>query len=122
MYNEAGMPIKYSPYLLVIHPSWKWMARRLIQTEKMPQSADNDVNPYNRDENSGMQYLTNPYITTANNWFVLSRDHGFDWYWRKKMQFKSSDDFNTGNAMFKSTGRWSIVNLDPRGAYGNPAS
>ena len=122
IYDEVGNYIPGFPYLLIICPSDKWMARKILKTELMPFTADNEINPYIVDDNAGMKYMSVPYLTSTTAFFVLAKDHDFRQVWRKKVQFKSGDDFNTGNALFKSTGRWSNVCVCSKMAYGNPGA
>jgi hypothetical protein len=117
--DEAGYPIDYSPYLLVIPPDLVWVARELQLSEHKPYTADNEINPVNVEEHSGMSYMVCRWLTSTTAWYIISRNHDLRFMWRKKVQFQSGDDFSSGNALFKSTMRFATACYDWRGAYMN---
>jgi hypothetical protein len=114
--NEKGMPIKVKPRLLLIPPALKWVAKRLLLSELRPGFDDNDINVL-KDE--GLQFMVCHYLTSTTAWFLLSDIHDLQFIWRKKLAVESGDDINTGNALFKITGRMTVDFFDWVGAYGN---
>jgi hypothetical protein len=114
--NEKGMPIKVKPKVLIIPPALKWVAKRLLMSELRPGYSDNDVNVV-KDE--GLRYMVCHYLTSTTAWFLLADKHDLQFIWRTKMAVESGDDINTGNALFKITGRFTVDFFDWVGAYGN---
>ena len=117
--DEAGYPIDYEPYLLLIPPDLIWMARELQMSEHKPHTADNEINPVNVEGHAGMQYMVCRWLTSTTAWFILGRNHDLRFAWRRKAKFQSGDDFATGNALFKSTMRFVPACYDWRGAWAN---
>jgi len=119
--NESGMPIFMSPWKLIIPTDLEWLAKRLLRSEHRILTADNDINPA-KGSDIGVDYMVNPYLTSSTAWFLVAKKHDARMVWRKKLAFKSGDDFNTGNALFKATQRFSNVVVDARGLYGSPGT
>lgn len=120
--DEAGYPVGYDPYLLLIPPALLWMARELQLSELKPHVADNEINPVNVEEHVGMSYMVVRWLTSDTAFFILAKNHDLRFMWRKKAKFQSGDDFSTGNALFKSTMRFATACYDWRGAYANYGS
>jgi phage major head subunit gpT-like protein len=117
--NAAGAPLNYTPYMLIIPYNLIWKARELQLTEKMPYLADNTINPTNVQEHSRMSFYVSRYATSTTAWWVLCPQHDLRMVWRRKVAFKNSDDYRTGNAMFKATERVKAACFEWRGAYMN---
>jgi hypothetical protein len=114
--NEKGIPIKIKPKYLLIPWQLKWVAKRLTLSELRPGYGDNDVNVL-KDE--GIQYIVIHYFTSATAWFLVSDEHDLNFIWRKQLAMKTGDDMNTGNALFKLSGRLTCDFWDWVGVYGN---
>lgn len=115
--NHKGLPIKVKPDLLLIPWQLKWVAKRLLLSELRPGFADNDTNVL-KDE--GIRYMVCHYLTSATAWFLASsKEHDLNFIWRKKISMKTGDDINTGNALFKISGRMTCDFWDWIGIYGN---
>ncbi len=48
--------------------------------------------------------------------------HGLKFYTRRADAFATEDDFDTENAKFKATMRFSVGWTDPRGVFGSPGA
>lgn len=114
--NQKGIPIKVKPKLLIIPWQLKWVAKRLLLSELRPGFADNDTNVL-KDE--GIKYMVCHYLTSATAWFLVADDHDLNFIWRKQLAMKTGDDINTGNALFKLSGRMTCDFWDWVGAFGN---
>jgi hypothetical protein len=114
--NEKGIPIKVKPKYLVIPWQLKWVAKRLLLSELRPGYADNDVNVLKEE---GIQYIVVHYLTSSTAWFLVADDHDLNFIWRRQLALKTGDDLNTGNALFKLSGRLTCDFWDWVGIYGN---
>jgi Mu-like prophage major head subunit gpT len=114
--NEKGIPIKVKPKLLIIPWQLKWMAKRLLLSELRTQVTDNDMNPLMGED---LQYMVCHYLTSQTAWFLIGETHDLRFIWRKQLAVENSDDFNTGNALFKITGRLACDFFDWTGVFGN---
>lgn len=116
--DEAGRYTIFEPEWLVVPTGLRWMAELLTKNQWRPQSSDRDINT-TTSIYSGIKPLVVPYLTSTTAWFVMCKQRDFRFNWRKNVGFGSSDDFSTGNALFKSTARWVVWCYDWRGAYRN---
>jgi phage major head subunit gpT-like protein len=115
--NERGIPLVYKPDLLLIPPELEWKAKELLLSQYDPESANNAINPI---MTRGMQYMIVHFFTSTTAWFVIERNnHDVRFIDRKKLAFQNSDDFNTGNAIFKATQRFTTDFWDWRGVVGS---
>jgi phage major head subunit gpT-like protein len=118
--DEAGMPLVMHPKWLIVPTELRWTAQELWRTSGKVDSADNNINtinPANMPE-SWVPFVSR-HLTDSNDWFLLAKEHDFRFMWRDNIRMQSSDDFYTGNALFKVTGRWVCEVFDYKGGYGN---
>jgi len=113
--NDRGIPLKAIPHLLIIPPDLRWVAERLLLSELRPGTGDNDINMFK----GKVRYLVSHYLTSSTAFFMLTPEHDLTHIWRRKLTFESYDDFNTGNALFKGSMRFTDDFWDPRMTYGN---
>lgn len=142
--DEAGLPLSLKPNKLLIPTGLKWLANDLLKATGrvwdytsrtggyVTVGSGDSVSPGNGPLLNG----TNPtnglvdgwsiqasrYLTDSDAWFLLSDQHDFRFYWKKKPTMSSSDDFATDNKMFKLVMRFSVGVFDWRGAYGSPGA
>lgn len=114
--NESGVPIRMMPKKLIIPPALRWKAEELMLSEYNPENANSQ---YNTTKGMGLEYMVVNYLTSTTAWFVLAEEHDLRFLWRKKPAFESTDDFNTGNALYKATARYVADFVHYRGCYGN---
>lgn len=118
--NERGMPVMMPAQTLLIHPSNRLLAKRLLGTEKMPGSNINDVNPVYGE----MAPISDPWLTDQDAWFVLGPPEflGVRFYWREMPDTKTWDDPNADGTYHKIRQRHSNGFDDWRGVYGSPGA
>ncbi len=119
--DEAGMPLDFDgPKILLAPTQLRYTAYRLMQTETKLGSANSDKNAMSV-KNDAVAYnlFISRYLTSSTAWFLLSPMHDFRFYWKDQANMESSDDFYTGNALFKVTMRFGVSVFDYKGAYGN---
>jgi hypothetical protein len=119
--DDRDMNIMLKPKLLVVTPSNKWMARELLNSERKPHTADNEINALMDEE---LKYFVGHYLTDSDAWFLVTdkADHHLNFFWRKKVAFDNSDDFDSGDAKFKATMRFSTGFSGWRGIIGTPGA
>lgn len=124
--NERGMPILNQARTLLVHPSNRMLAKRLLNSAGMPYSPDfttqpNDINPL-RDE--GLQPMSDPWLTDADAWFVLAPTSEIDvnFWWREMPDTKTWDDDDADATFHKIRQRHAVGFGDWRGTYGSPGA
>lgn len=120
--DEVGRYITgYEPQYLVHPIGLRWMAELLTRNKMKPESADNDENVMSA-LYPGVQPWTVPYLSSPTAWFVVCKKKDTRFTWRRNVKFGSSDDFSTGNGLFKATARWATWCYDWRGLFRNPGA
>jgi hypothetical protein len=114
--NERGRPFISIPRLLIIPPDLKYVARELLQSEKKPGSADNDINAIRED---GLSYKVCHHLTSTTAWFLLGDSHDLNWLWRFRPQSGAETDFDTEDIKRKVRQAYAYGFGEWRGTYGS---
>jgi hypothetical protein len=117
--DDRGLLIAAKPASLIIHPSNQFEARRILGTEGRVGTDNNDLNAV---KTMGVipEVIVNHYLTDADAWFIKTDvDDGLKYFERRGDAFEMDNDFDTENAKFKATGRYSFGWSDPRAMYGS---
>jgi hypothetical protein len=120
MTNDRGLRIALKGMKLIVTPSNDWTAKQLLGSSQDPETpASNAINP----AKGLMPYIVNHYLTDSDAWFILTDcPNGLVAYSRWPLEFGKDNDFNSDNALFKATERYSASWDDFRGIYGSPGA
>lgn len=120
--NDRGLLIAAKPKTLVITPSQEAEVRRILGTDGRVGTANNDLN-YLKTAGIIPEVVVNHYLTDSDAWFIrTSVKNGPKLYERRADEFGMDNDFDTENAKFKATARYSVGITDPRGIYASPGA
>jgi hypothetical protein len=100
---------------LIIAVDQRFMAKEMLKSEYKPFTANNEINSL-KDE--GISFIVSHYMADLDMWILLADKHDLNFFWRRKTRFDNSDDFDTGDAKFKASQRYSLGFGDWRGTYG----
>ena len=117
--NDRGLLIAARPKTLIITPSQEFEVKRILGTEGRPGTANNDLNAL---KTMGIipEVVVNHYLTDSDAWFIRTNvKNGPKYFERRADSFDMDNDFDTENAKFKATARYSVGVTDPRGVYGS---
>ena len=117
--NDRGLLISVRPKSLIIARQNIFEAKRLVAPDGRPGVDTNDVNALKA---LGMvpETVVNHYLTDPDAWFIRTDvPHGMKYFERRADAFETDNDFDTENAKFKATARYSFGWTDPRGIYGS---
>lgn len=117
--NDRGLLIAVRPETLVIPRQLMFEAKRILGTEGR---VGTDLNDLNALKTLGIipKVVTNHYLTDADAWFIRTNvKDGMKYFERRGDSFEMDNDFDTENAKFKATARYSFGWTDPRGIYGS---
>ena len=117
--DDRGLRIAAKPQKLVIPYTLQFEAARILNSTGR---VGTDLNDTNAVKDSGLfsQVVTNHYLTDADAWFILTDvKDGIKYFERRGDQFEMDNDFDTENAKFKATARYSFGWSDPRAIYGS---
>jgi phage major head subunit gpT-like protein len=115
--DDRSMPIEVEPKYILTHPSQQFLVQELLTSDHRPYTANNEVNVL-----KGMlTAMTSRYLDDADAWFVLSdkNEDGLVFFERRALTLQNGDDFDTGDAKFKATQRFSAGCSEWRNLYGS---
>lgn len=116
--DANGLPMLKRPKYVISGPNQRDIITKVLGSEKIPGSNDNDINAVREWE---LEKMILHYLTDDDAWFITTRpaDHYMKWFDRVKPKFKNYDDPNTGNARFTTRFRCSSGFTTWQGVYGS---
>lgn len=117
--NDRGLLIAARPTKLIITPSQEFEAKRILGSAGRVGS---DVNDLNALKTMGIipEVVVNHYLTDSDAWFIRTNvKNGLKLFERRADSFDMDNDWDTENAKFKATARYSVGWTDPRAIYGS---
>lgn len=119
--DDRGLKIAAKPVKIVIPIDLDFEVNKIMKTEYEVGTANNTVNIVRSRFPGGV--MVNHYLTDTDAWFVKTDvDHGLKFFERRAPSFDMENDFDTDNAKFKVTTRYSVGWSDPRGLFGSPGA
>lgn len=117
--NDRGLRINVQPQSLHIPVDLVFEAERILKTDGRVNTANNDINALKVMGKFPNGIKVNHYFTSTTAWFIRTNvQNGLKYFERKGDAFAADNDFDTSNAKFKATGRYSFGITDPRAIYG----
>lgn len=117
--DDRGLLIAARPEKLVIPYQLQFEAKRILGSDGRVGTDLNDPNVL-KQEGLFSNVVTNHYLTDSDAWFILTNvKDGLKYFERRGDQFEMDNDFDTENAKFKATARYSFGWSDPRAIYGS---
>jgi hypothetical protein len=120
--NDRGLQIKVLPQTLVIPRQLIFEAKRILGTELRVGTTNNDLNAL-KTLGTIPKMVVNHYLTDTDAWFIRTDvKEGMKYFERRADEFGMDEDFDTENAKYKATARYSFGWTDPRALYGSPGA
>ena len=118
--DDRGNPLPIVYDTLYVPTALQATAYEIVNAIGKPGSADNDANFLN---SQGLQVVVDPYLSDANNWFMLNRSMAqmhLLWFWRVRPEIAldPSSDYNLV-AKYRGYMRYSYGWDDPRFIFGH---
>lgn len=123
--TERGLTIAMRPKKLIIPPALQFDAERLISpmAKERTGTANREINAIVTSSKIPEGYKVNHYLTDADAWFIKTDcPDGLKYMERRADAFGTENDFDTENAKFKATTRFSVGWSDARGIFGSPGA
>ena len=120
--DDRGMKIALRPKTLIIPIQLQFDVTRILKSSGQVDTADNNLNAL---KTMGMipEVVVNHYLTDTDAWFIrTSARDGMKYWTRREDEFGMDNYFDTENAKFKATSRYSFGWSDPRGLFGSPGA
>lgn len=120
--DDRGFKIDATPKYLLHSAGDIWTAGEILESEFVPDSADNNKNIVR--SRYGITPMLLKHKTDTDAWFLVADkgNHDMKMYLRVNDQFKNSDDPLNGDAIFTGRHRLSVGHGDWRGVYGSPGA
>lgn len=114
--DESGIPAVFIPRLVVYSIGDHWIVNQVLKSQFLPGGNQNDINQAAME---GLMPHLSHYLVDADAWFVVCGEHDVNYFDRRPFTFTNSDDFVTGDGLFKGTRRNGSGFGDWRGIYGS---
>ena len=118
--NDRGLRISLMPETLHVPPALVFEADRILNTPLRVGTADNDINSLKNMGKFPGGTIVNHYFSSTSAYFLRTNcPDGMKYFERRADDFSMDNDFDTDNAKYKATSRYSFGWTDPRGIYGS---
>jgi Mu-like prophage major head subunit gpT len=119
--NDRGLRIAVRPESLILPIQLEFEAERILKTERRVGTDNNDINALRQTGRFPKGFILNHYFTNPLAWFIRTDvQNGMKFFERRGDEFEMDNDFDTENARFKATSRYSFGWTDPRALYASP--
>lgn len=123
MTNDRGLRISLRPDQLIIPPQLEFEATRILTANGRVGNNWNDPNAIKQLGKFSKGFVINHYLTDPDAWFIRTNaPHGMKYFERRGDEFGMDNDWDTENAKYKATARYTFGWTDPRGLYGTPGA
>jgi hypothetical protein len=110
--------IAVKPQKLIVPVDLDFEANKIMETQYEVGTNNNTVNLVRSRFPKGV--VVNHYLTDTDAWFILTNvPNGMTHFERRRDDFTQDDDFDSDNAKFKATARYSFGCSDKRSIYGS---
>ena len=117
--NDRGLRISVVPKCLIIPTNLEFEAMRILKSDGRVGTDNNDMNVI-KTLGTIPTVHKNHYLTDTDAWFIRTNvQDGMKYFERRADSFDMDNDWDTENAKFKATARYSFGWTDPRGLYGS---
>jgi hypothetical protein len=117
--DDRGLLIGVRPESLIISRYMPFEAKRILSTDGRYGTPNNDLNAI-KDLGMIPKTIVNHYLTDADAWFIRTNvANGLKLFERRADEFNMDNEWETENAKFKATARYSVGWTDPRAIYGS---
>lgn len=120
--DDRGFMVDTEPKLLVHNTGDIWSAGEVLESEYVPDTADNTKNIVR--SKYGIVPFHNKFLTDADAWFLLADkgSHDMKMYLRKDTSFNDAEDPLNDDMIYTARQRLSVGFSDWRGVYGSPGA
>lgn len=121
--TDRGLTIAIRPLKLIIPTALEFDAYRILKSIGRVDTANNDINAIRASGKIPQGIAVNHYLEDVDAWFVKTDcPDGMKYMERRADAFGSENDWDTENAKFKATSRYSVGWSDPRSCFGSPGA
>lgn len=119
--DDRGNRMNFKTQSLHIPVDLEFEVERILKTPNRVGTPNNDINVLKSAGKFPDGVHANTYFTSSTAWFIRTDcPEGMKHFKRRGLEFTTDNDFDTENAKFKCTERYSFGWTDPKAAYGTP--
>ncbi|MHB8603491.1 MAG: phage major capsid protein [Nitrosotalea sp.] len=119
--NDRGLKIAVKPVKIVVPVDIDFETNKILETQYEVGTNNNTVNLVRSRFPGGVH--VNHYLTDTDAWFIITNvTNGMKYFERRADAFTMDDDFDTDNAKYKATARYSFGCSDKRAIYASPGA
>lgn len=121
--DDRGLKAALKPRKIIVPTALAFEAARVLNTEGRVGTDMNDKNQLKALGIFPEGYFVSHYLTSTTAFYILTNaDDGLKYFERRATEFAADNDFDTENAKFKVTSRYSVGWTDPRCIYASQGS
>jgi phage major head subunit gpT-like protein len=124
--DDRGILIQVQPTVLVVPPSLEYVARTLVGGTNLSVLGTGQLSGGTTDAATakntlpGLKIVVMDYLTSSTAWWIMDPQVAqLNFFWRKKLEFKNKEDFDTMQAKYRAYMRFSCGWSDYRGIVGS---
>ena len=124
--DDRGILIQCQPTVLVVPPALEYTARTLVGGTNLAVLGTGQLSggasdaTTNRNTLPALKIVVMDYLTSSTNWWIIDPNIiELNFFWRKKLEFKNMEDFDTMQAKYRAYMRFSAGYSDYRGIVGS---
>jgi hypothetical protein len=115
--DNAGLLISAQSRKLFVPKELRRVAKRLLETQLRPGTANNDLNAAKENGDFDEGYIVGDFLTSPYSWFVITDNGGFIYLERVPFETDMQVDFTTDNLLVKAYERYFIGYDDWRAGW-----
>jgi len=118
--NDRGLKVALRPLSLHLPVDSEFEIDRILKSPLRVGTANNDINAIGSMGKFPKGVHINHYFTDTDAWFIRTDAmNGMKCFNRRALEFAEDNDFNTSNALFKATERYSYGWSNNKGVFGS---
>lgn len=119
--DERGLKIQAQPKILVIPPALEWTANTILKSNNISTTGNGTAMTNDTNLLKGqLKLVVMDYLDSDTAWFLIDPMLAeLNFFWRKKLEFKNTEDFDTMQAKYRGYMRFSVGYSDYRGILGS---
>jgi hypothetical protein len=114
--DESGLPMMLQPKWLIHSFGDYWAVNQVLKSQFLPGGGQNDINQVAQE---GITPFLSHFLTDPDAWYLLADEHDINYFERVPPTFSNTDDFMTGDALYKLRRRAGSGYGGWRGVYGS---
>ena len=118
--NDRGLKIQVMPKSIIVPPELQFEAERILKSQYRVGTSNNDISALVSMGKFPEGVRLNYYLTSTTAYYIRTNaPDGMKYFSRTDDAFTEDNDWDTENAKFKATARYSFGWTDPRALYAN---